>query len=178
MKQITQTLSLLLVALLVAGPAFAQQDTTATRVKIRGLQFVDANGDGSDRNDVAFVPDADQLGALANDWKCLSDQAGGFASRNSCRGPAVHSVNARLHVTFARVGGRRASLVLDGFNLVESSEGLVDNALHLIDPTGSITTSPDGATVTLPTEVNQGFGTVIYPSTRGRMLRIGVRIGG
>jgi hypothetical protein len=68
--------------------------------------------------------------------------------------------------------------VLDGFNLIESSAGVIDNALLLVDPTGSITTSPDGATVTIPTTVNDGFGKVVYPSSRGRMLRIGVRIAG
>jgi hypothetical protein len=139
---------------------------------------VDANGDGSSRNDVAFVPDAAQLGAVGDSWSCLSDQAGAFAMRNSCRGPSVHSVNARLRLTFARFSGRIASLTVDGLNLVESSDGIVDNALHVIDPARSITTSPDGSTVTLPTAVNAGFGQVLYPSSRGRMFRIGVRIGG
>jgi hypothetical protein len=55
MSQIKGTLSLMLVALLAAGPAFAQQDTTSTRVKVRGVHFVDANGDGYNDN----APDAD-----------------------------------------------------------------------------------------------------------------------
>jgi len=139
---------------------------------------VDANGDGSSRNDVAFVPDAAQLGSLADSWSCLSEHAGAFAVRNSCRGSSVHSVNARLRLTFARFSGRGVSLTIDGLNLVESSGGVADGALLLVDPTGSITTSPDGSTVTIPTTINAGFGEVLYPSSRGRMLRIGVRIGG
>jgi len=139
---------------------------------------VDANADGSTRNDVAYVPDTGQLGSLADDWSCLADQAGGFAERNSCRGPSVHDLSLRLRFGFATFGGRTATLVLDGFNLIESSAGVIDNALLLVDPTGSITTSPDGATVTIPTTVNDGFGKVVYPSSRGRMLRIGVRIAG
>ncbi|NJD20055.1 MAG: hypothetical protein FIA95_12340 [Gemmatimonadetes bacterium] len=48
---------------------------------------VDANGDGSFRNDVAFVPAAGDLAELLDAWPCLADQAGAFAVRNSCRGP-------------------------------------------------------------------------------------------
>ena len=139
---------------------------------------VDANGDGSYRNDVAFVPSDGSVDPLTGDWSCLADQVGAFATRNSCRRPSVHTLNARLQLTFARFGGRAASLTLDAFNLLESQDGVVDDALLLVDPAGSITTSPDGSTVTIPTQVNPDFGNVVYPSTRGRMLRIGVRIGG
>ena len=137
---------------------------------------VDANGDGSVANDVAFVSDAATLGALAEEWSCLGDQAGGFAVRNSCRGPEQHSVDARVEVSLGRLGGRTARLTLDGFNLVEGSGGVIDDALLLVDPSGAITT--DGSTVTIPVEVNPSFGQVLYPSSRGRMLRVGVRIGG
>lgn len=135
---------------------------------------VDANGDGSYRNDVAFV-DAALVDPLLEDWSCLSDRIGEFAERNSCRGPAVHSVDVRLRFTLGRVMGREASLVLDGFNLIESEDGLVDDALLLVDPAGTITSS--GGTVTVPVMANPGFGEVLYPSTRGRVLRVGVRIG-
>jgi len=137
---------------------------------------VDANGDGSLRNDVAFV-DAAAVDPLLSDWSCLQDQAGGFAVRNSCRGPSAHSVDVRLSVRVGRLAGRDASLVLDGFNLIESSDGVIDDALLLVDPAGSITTSSGGATVTVPFVVNPDFGRVLYPTSRGRMLRIGFRIG-
>lgn len=135
---------------------------------------VDANGDGSYRNDVAFV-DAALVDPLLGDWSCLSDSVGGFAERNSCRGPAVHSVDVRLRFTLGRLMGRDASLVLDGFNLIESEDGLVDDALLLVDPAGTLSTS--GGTVTVPVIANPGFGQVLYPSTRGRVLRVGFRIG-
>lgn len=135
---------------------------------------VDANGDGSIRNDVAYV-DAAVVDPLLSDWPCLEDQVGGFAVRNSCRGPAVHSLDVRLRLRLGMLAGREASLVLDAFNLVESEAGIIDDALLLVDPTGAITTS--GSTVTIPFVVNPDFGSILYPASRGRMLRIGVRIG-
>lgn len=144
-----------------------------------GYRFgVDANGDGSIENDVALVPDAAQLAAIMDTPLCLSSQAEGFAARNSCREPGRHSLDVRLRVALGAVGGQLASLTLDGLNLIESSGGVVDRALLLVDPAGSITTSTDGSTITIPTVVNPDFGKVVYPSTRGRMLRVGLRIGG
>jgi len=138
---------------------------------------VDANGDGSVRNDVAFVPDEATLGSLLDVWSCLEEQTGGFAARNSCRGPVRHTVNARVRVELGEVGGRSVSLTVDALNLVESSDGVVDDALLLIDPSGGIATSADGSTVTLPTRLNDAFDTVRYPTSPGRMIRIGARIG-
>lgn len=137
---------------------------------------VDANGDGSIRNDVAFV-DAAAVDPLLGDWPCLGDQVGGFAVRNSCRGPSVHSLDVRLRVSVGRIGGREASLVIDGFNLVESEDGVVDDALLLVDPAASLTTSSGGSVVTIPFTVNPDFGGILYPASRGRMVRVGFRIG-
>jgi hypothetical protein len=138
---------------------------------------VDANGDGSVENDVAVVPDGGQLGELESSWSCLESQRGGFARRNSCRGPEEHALDLRLRVGLGEVGGRAVSLLLDGFNLVESGGGVVDDALLLVAPAATLTTSPDGSRVTIPVTVNPDFGQVLYPSTRGRMLRVGLRIG-
>jgi hypothetical protein len=137
---------------------------------------VDANGDGSVRNDIAFV-DAAAVDPLLSDWPCLADLVGGFATRNSCRGPSVHSIDVRLSLRVGRIGNREAHLVLDGFNLIESTDGVIDGALLLVDPAGSLTTSPDGSTVTIPFMLNSDFGSVLYPTSRGRMLRVGFRIG-
>jgi len=137
---------------------------------------VDANGDGSFLNDVAFV-DAALVDPILGDWPCLSDQVGSFARRNSCRGPVEHSVDVRLSVELGRVAGREARLMLDAFNLVESDGGILDEALVRVDPAGSIVTSPDGSTVTIPVVLNPDFGSVLYRLSRGRMLRIGLRIG-
>lgn len=139
---------------------------------------VDANGDGSSRNDVAFVPDAAALATVVDAQSCLDSQSAAFAVRNSCRGPEQHSVDVRIQFRLGAIGGRPASITLDAFNLVESQAGVIDDALLLVDPAGSIATSPDGSTITVPFVVNPGFGSVLYPSSRGRMLRVGVRIGG
>jgi hypothetical protein len=139
---------------------------------------VDANGDGSLRNDVAFVPSEAELGAVLEAWPCLRDEALTFAARNSCRGPGHHNLNIGLRVTFAQAAGKSVSLVVDALNLLETSAGLLDDALLLVDPNAPLTTSADGSTVTIPFMVNQDFGQTLYPNTRGRMLRIGMRIGG
>lgn len=137
---------------------------------------VDANGDGSIRNDVAYVPSADDLGSLLDDWTCLESQVDGFAGRNSCRAPDEHAVGAGVRVRLGDIGRWTATLTLDGLNLLEPTGGIVDDALLLVDPSGDIDTS--GGTVTLPVTANQEFGSVLYPSSRGRMLRIGLRMGG
>jgi hypothetical protein len=81
-------------------------------------------------------------------------------------------------VTFTSAAGRSLSLVIDGLNLVETAGGVRDEALLLVDPAAPLTTSPDGSTVTIPFVVNPDFGSVLYPDSRGRMLRIGLRVGG
>ena len=47
---------------------------------------VDANGDGSALNDVAFVPDDPAVLDLAGRWDCLATDLERFAKRNRCRG--------------------------------------------------------------------------------------------
>jgi hypothetical protein len=135
---------------------------------------VDANGDGSFRNDVAYV-DAALVSPLLDASPCLSDQIDAFAVRNSCRAPAVHSLDVRLRFRVGQFMGREASLVLDGFGLIESRDGVVDDALLLVDPSGTLTSA--SGTVAVPVIANPDFGKVRHPSSRGRMLRIGFRIG-
>lgn len=140
---------------------------------------VDANGDGSFRNDVAFVPEAAELGALSGEWSCLMSQQGTLAGRNSCRASMHHSLDARLALTTRRIGTLSVGLFVDVFNLLESDAGTIDDALLLVDPAGTITTtSGDGSTITIPLVVNERFGDVLYPWSRGRMIRIGLRIAG
>lgn len=138
---------------------------------------VDANGDGSFENDVAFVPAGSGVDALDGDWPCLIGQIDTFAARNSCRGPARHTLDARIQFRLGSWAGREARLTLDGFNLIEANEAMLDHALLLVDPNGSISTSPDGGTVTIPTVVNPQFGQSLDHTGRGRMLRIGLSVG-
>jgi hypothetical protein len=139
---------------------------------------VDANGDGADDNDPAFVNDAIAgIPVLLDAWDCLRTQVGEFAARNSCREPGSHRLDLRLTMTTFRLGGTPVYLVFDGLNLVESDVGLRDHALYLIDRTGSLTTSPGGVT-TVPLIANPAFGNVLARRTPGRALRVGLRIGG
>lgn len=139
---------------------------------------VDANGDGSFANDVPFVPQPDQLGALHSAWPCLQNQAGGFAVRNSCRGPSSHNLSARVQVGLGDLGGQQASFFVEGLNLIESQDGLIDQALMLVDPDADLTYTQGDTRVAIPLTVNPEFGNVMVPTSRGRMLRVGLRIGG
>jgi len=139
---------------------------------------VDANGDGSWRNDVAWVPSASEIAGLLSEWPCLDAQAGAFAVRNGCRGPARHALDARARVRLGRIGGRGVEIVVDGYGLVENEDGIRDTALLLVDPGQAIGSSAGGTTVTLPVTVNPDFGKVLVPTGRGRILRVGIRIGG
>ncbi len=136
---------------------------------------VDANGDGSYSNDIPYVTDASALSAVAA-GSCES-ATDGFAGRNMCRGPAVQSLDIGLTISLG-AALRGAEVSIEGFNVVESSVGVVDDALVLVDPDGAITTSPDGSTVTIPLQPNPNFGAIHYPTSRGRMIRIGVRVRG
>ena len=107
---------------------------------------VDANGDGAFRNDVAFADEA-LVGTLAIPVEC-DLELGSFAARNSCRRHAVHAVDARVRVRLGRWMGREASLTLDGLNLIESEDGVIDDALLLVDPTGTISSA--GGVTTIP----------------------------
>lgn len=136
---------------------------------------VDANGDGSARNDPAFVdPSVPGFAEAAAGWDCLGGQAGGFAERNSCREDAVHSLDARIALDFLRAGGRSASLVVDGLNLLSSDVGETDRALYLVDPAGSLATA--GGRVMVPLVANPNFGSPIARFATGRTIRIGFQL--
>ena len=137
---------------------------------------VDANGDGSFENDVPFVPQPADLGALLEEWPCLANQAGGFAVRNSCRTPARHTLDARLRIGLGRIGGQNADIFVDGLNLLEANHAYIDTALLLIDPSAPIVSGANG--ITVPVVLNTGFGDTLLETGQGRMLRVGMRIGG
>jgi hypothetical protein len=139
---------------------------------------VDANADGSAVNDVAYVDNAVAgIADLVSQWPCLSSQVGGFAERNACRGPNLHSLDARLAIDIGLAGERSVSIVLDAVNLIATENGRVDNALYLVDPAGSLTVSPDGRNYTVPLIANPDFGTLITRFTPQRFLRLGLRVG-
>jgi hypothetical protein len=133
---------------------------------------VDANGDGSFRNDPAFVDDQlPGLPELFSEWDCLRGQVGRFAERNACRGPGVHTLDLRLSLALWRT-----ELVVDGLNLLEPELADLDRALYLVDRNGSITTDPSTGDVTVPLVVNPAFGRPVAQHSPGRTVRIGLRI--
>ncbi len=137
---------------------------------------VDANGDGSPGNDPAFVSNTvPGTAAVLSQWSCLRQQIGEFAARNSCRGPAITSVDARLVVRLFAISGAPAELVVDGLNLVTTNDGIVDQALYLVDPTRALTTDPATGIVTVPLVANPNFGKLLVRRSPSATVRAGLR---
>jgi hypothetical protein len=90
---------------------------------------VDANGDGADNNDPAFIDDAiTGVSALTDVWDCLRTQVDEFAARNSCREPGHYRLDLRLTLQPFRLGTTPVQLVIEGLNLMENDTGLRDHA--------------------------------------------------
>jgi len=137
---------------------------------------VDANGDGAAGNDPAFVADTvSGAAAVIGKWSCLQRQIGRFAARNSCRGPAIVSADARLVVRLFEAFGAPADLVVDGINLVSTNEGIIDRALYLVDATRALTTNSVTGVVTVPLVANPNFGKLLVRRSPGAGVRAGLR---
>jgi hypothetical protein len=139
---------------------------------------VDANADGAGGNDPAFVDrNIPGLSAVIGENGCLEDQVGEFAERNSCRESANHALDlsASVGIPMQALGGRLVVQV-DVFNLVSTETGLVDRALVLVDPTGTVTNDGMG-NLTIPLVANRHFGKLLSRRTEPRMIRVGLRLG-
>jgi hypothetical protein len=137
---------------------------------------VDANADGSFRNDPAFVdPSLPGMDALIAKWPCLGDSSGHFAARNSCRTDAIHSLDLRLSWQLGRLGRFSPELVVDGLNVIAPQVGIPDAALLLVDETGTLAVDPATKTVTVPLRVNENFGAPLFQITESRIVRLGIR---
>jgi hypothetical protein len=139
---------------------------------------VDANGDGSARNDPAFVTDtlpgaADIIAAQS----CLRAQIGRFADRNSCRDPAVSSLDFRLAFTLVRTGRTTTELLVDVFGAVRTGTDLIDHALYLVDRSAQLQTSTATGVTTVPLVANPNFGHALARRDPGATVRVGVRVG-
>ena len=138
---------------------------------------VDVNGDGSGRNDPAFIdPNIVGMESLLQKWDCLADQVGDFAERNSCRAPDVHRFDVRFAIGLYELQGQPIEIVVDALNLLDADMGVRDRALFLIDREGTLEANPDG-TLTLPLVINPSFGEPLVRQANGRSFRFGVRIG-
>ena len=137
---------------------------------------VDVNGDGAWGNDPAFVSDSvSGASALLGKWSCLRQQVGSFAARNSCRGPAVTSLDARFVMRLFTFASGPAELVVDGVDLVTLNEGVADRALYLVDPTKTISTNAATGVVTVPLVANPNFGKLLVRRSPGATVRAGLR---
>lgn len=138
---------------------------------------VDANGDGSFRNDPATVDEAvTGVPDLFAEWDCLRQQVGRtFVERNACRGPTQQTLDLRLVAGPFQIG-YPVELVVDALDLLEAKALDVDRALYLVDPNGSVVTDPATGVVTVPLVVNPGFGQPVARYGSGRFLRVGLRV--
>ena len=139
---------------------------------------VDANADGSFRNDPAFIDDAiPGTTDLFAAWECLAGQVGQFAARNSCRGEAIATLDVRASLRLFREGDYPIELVVDGLNLLDPDIAELDRAVYLVDASGSVTTDPVTRRTTVPLIVNPNFGKPAYRRSLGRSVRLGIRVG-
>lgn len=156
--------------------------TVSARYRVRsGLPFtpgfragVDVNGDGSGRNDPAYL--ASGLDVALRGASCDGGINGSFAQRNSCREKMHQALDLSLSVGLP-VGalGDRLALTVDAFNLVATETGVVDRALVLIDPAGSIGSGGSGV-VNLPLIANPNFGSLLARRGDPRSIRVGLRL--
>jgi hypothetical protein len=137
---------------------------------------VDVNADGAS-NDPAFIdntiPGAAELVAA---WPCLQSQIGRFAERNSCRGPKLHGLDARLGVDIIQSERYTAQIILDALNLLSSDAGVVDRAVYLIDPAANLNVDPNAGRIGIPLIVNPEFGQLRTRYSAQRSIRLGVRV--
>ena len=138
---------------------------------------VDVNGDGSGRNDPAFIdPSISGVSSLMGTWSCLNTQSGRFAERNSCREPGVHALDARFGLRLGGTGGASAEIFAEGLNLVDPGVGQRDAALYRIDESRALIEDPVRRVVTLPLIANPDFGKLLGRVGTGRTLRFGLQV--
>jgi hypothetical protein len=138
---------------------------------------VDVNGDGSGRNDPAFIdPGVAGASAVIDANSCLGSQTGQFAQRNSCRDPAVKSLDLRLAVGLPPANGVQLSLLIDAYNVLESNQGSFDHAVYLVDRTQTLTTNSVTGVTTIPLVANPHFGQLLSSRSPGRWWRLGLEV--
>jgi hypothetical protein len=162
---------------------FAAGGTIAGAYRFRsGLPFtpmvaagLDANGDGSAFNDVAFISSSGVEGAAVV-WDCVADFRGSFPDRNACRGDSVHTLDLRLALGLGSLGGVGAEIVFDALNVTDAETGRPNPGLLGISTGGQVTNA--GGQYSVPYVLNPRFGVYTPGTNPGRWFRIGLRIGG
>jgi hypothetical protein len=138
---------------------------------------VDANGDGSARNDPAFLSDT-VAGAtdVFSRNSCLRQGTGDFAERNSCRDPMVTSLDMRLAAVVARIRGRPAELIVDAFGLLRTGVDQYDHALYLVDGAAPLVTNAATGVTSVPLVANPNFGERLIKRAPTASVRAGLRV--
>jgi hypothetical protein len=140
---------------------------------------VDANGDGSGRNDPAFVTTDSAVQGAANliaQTGCLLAQVGRFVDRNACRDPSASALDLRLAATIGHFGRSTAELILDGFGVVRSGDDVYDHALYLVDGAAPLVTNAATGVTSVPLTANPNFGRVLSRRSPGVAWRAGIRV--
>jgi len=137
----------------------------------------DVNGDGVTGNDPAFVdPAVAGMDAVLSRWSCLQQASGGFVERNSCRGDATTTLDARAAFRLPDFGGVRLSATAEAIDLLETDFAMPDAALYRIDPGQSLVHNGAERTVAVPLLVNPGFGEPLVRPRTGRSIRVGLAL--
>lgn len=137
---------------------------------------VDANADGATGNDPApLLASISGMSDLMTQNSCLTAPASFFAVRNSCRDPAVQSLDLHLGIKLPIGGSHPVSLLVDAFNVVSTDIGLFDHAAVLVDAAGGLTYNSAGQLV-LPLVANDNFGKLLSRRGEPRAVRIGFRM--
>jgi hypothetical protein len=109
---------------------YAGVSGTAYSYTIRGDANADGIGNGTQLNDIVYVPRDSLDIALATpaDWAtlngfienepCLRNQRGRILSRNSCRNPWFGTISARVTKGFSTFGGQTLELTADLYNIL------------------------------------------------------------
>jgi hypothetical protein len=138
---------------------------------------VDMNGDGSSRNDPAFVDESIAgTSELVASWACLREYSGRFVARNACRTESVHALDLRLGVRLFQNSRRSGELYVDALSLIGAEPAFVDNALYLIDERREVAVDPATGRLHVPLVVNPDFGKSLVSNTTGRVLRLGFQL--
>jgi hypothetical protein len=130
----------------------------------------DVNGDGRTTNDLLYLPKRtdtltytggtyDTLLVLFDQYDCMRGQIGSIHDRNSCRGPWINILDARVNVglPFRRVKAEVTLDILNVTNLIDSKSGLyryiANNRLGVFGPvfTSGQITGVNVTTIASPT---------------------------
>ncbi len=119
-------------------------------------------------------------------WPCLRTATSTRRmERNACRGEAIRQLDLRVSVDLPFPGGMQGRLLVEGLNLLDEGDRILDAALFRAVPPAPEGAGPeaprferssDGQSMILPVEPNPTFGTPLADLSPGRALRVGLEV--